>query len=251
LYLFHKGVEFGDIEGYDDIKNIVRRVLDAEGNYNLLFIGPPASAKTLFLLGILEYKKGVYFDGSNTTSRILDVLEENRPKIICIAELDKMSRQFQNQLLNFLESGRIKVDQQRKSYDFEIKGAKVSATCNEINRLCTRADSSIKQNPESVGSHRAHRSQPTNNTPIEDSVMPIVSVEDFFSSKESLQLPNHSLEQSPCYPIIGCKYRRDYTIYYCKLHRKVENANLESIEHHCRFAEPDHHKAEIMKSFQE
>src|SRR5215469_9438066 len=46
-----------------------------------------------------------------------------------------MSRQFQNQLLNFLESGRIKVDQQRKSYDFAIKGAKVFATCNEINRL--------------------------------------------------------------------------------------------------------------------
>jgi DNA polymerase III delta prime subunit len=49
--------------------------------------------------------------------------------------LDKISRQFQNQLLNFLECGRIKVDQQRKSYDFEIKGAKVFATCNEINRL--------------------------------------------------------------------------------------------------------------------
>ena len=37
--------------------------------------------------------------------------------------------------LIFLESGRIKVDQQRKSYDIEIKGAKVFATCNEINRL--------------------------------------------------------------------------------------------------------------------
>jgi DNA polymerase III delta prime subunit len=46
-----------------------------------------------------------------------------------------MSRQFQNQLLNFLDSGHIKVDRQRKSYDFEIKGAKVFATCNEINRL--------------------------------------------------------------------------------------------------------------------
>jgi hypothetical protein len=46
-----------------------------------------------------------------------------------------MSRQFQNQLLNFLESGRIKIDQQRKSYDFEIKRAKVFAICNEINRL--------------------------------------------------------------------------------------------------------------------
>jgi len=52
LHLFHKEVEFGNIGGYDDIKDIVRRALDAEDNYNLLFIGPPASAKTLFLIGI-------------------------------------------------------------------------------------------------------------------------------------------------------------------------------------------------------
>jgi MoxR-like ATPase len=62
-------------------------------------------------------------------------LEEGRPKIICIDELDKMPRTFQNQLLNFMESGRIKVDQMRRQYDFEIKAAKVFATCNEINRL--------------------------------------------------------------------------------------------------------------------
>ena len=136
LHVFHKEVEFGNIEGYDDIKDIVRRALDAEDNYNLLFIGPPASAKTLFLLGILDIRKnGVYFDGSNTTNRILDVLEEERSKIICIDELDKMPRTFQNQLLNFIESGRIKVDQMRRQYDFEIKGVKVFATCNEINRL--------------------------------------------------------------------------------------------------------------------
>jgi DNA polymerase III delta prime subunit len=135
LHLFHKEVEFGNIQGYDDIKDLIRRALDSDENYNLLLCGPPASAKTLFLLGILEYRKGVYFDGSNATNRILDVLEEERPKVICIDELDKMSRQFQNQLLNFLESGRIKVDQQRRSYDFEIKSAKVFATCNEINRL--------------------------------------------------------------------------------------------------------------------
>ena len=93
--LFRKNNEFSNTQGYDDIKDIVKRALDAEDNYNLLFIGPPASAKTLFLLGIIEYKKGVYFDGSNTTNRILDVLEEKRPKIICIDELDK--------LLNFME----------------------------------------------------------------------------------------------------------------------------------------------------
>jgi AAA+ superfamily predicted ATPase len=124
-----------DVDVGATIKDIVRRALDAEDNYNLLFIGPPATAKTLFLLGIIEHKKGVYFDGSNTTNRILDVLEKKRPKIICIDELDKMPRQFQEKLLNFMESGHIKVDRMRKQYDFKIKGAKVFAACNEITRL--------------------------------------------------------------------------------------------------------------------
>jgi MoxR-like ATPase len=84
----------------------------------------------------LEIRKdAVYFDGSNTTNRILDVLEEKRPKIILLDELDKMGRSWQNQLLNFMESGRVDVEQQRKHYHFEIKGAKVFATANEINRL--------------------------------------------------------------------------------------------------------------------
>jgi replication-associated recombination protein RarA len=77
----------------------------------------------------------VYFDGSNTTNRILDVLEDKRPKIICIDELDKMLKQFQEKLLNFMESGHIKVDQMCKQYDFKIKGANVFAACNEITRL--------------------------------------------------------------------------------------------------------------------
>ena len=104
LHLFNRhSTVFNKICGYDDLKQIVIRTLDAEDNYNLLFVGPPASSKTLFLQGILEIKKGVYFDGSNTTSRILDVLEQERPKIICLDEIDKMPRQFQNQLLNFME----------------------------------------------------------------------------------------------------------------------------------------------------
>jgi hypothetical protein len=56
LDLFRKDIEFENIHGYDDIKDIIKRALDAEDNYNLLW--PPASAKTLFLLGIPESKKG-------------------------------------------------------------------------------------------------------------------------------------------------------------------------------------------------
>jgi len=76
--LFRKEIEFTNIQGYDDIKDVVRCVLSSDENYNLLLCGPPASAKNLFLLGILECRKGVYFDGSNTSNRILDVLKEEQ-----------------------------------------------------------------------------------------------------------------------------------------------------------------------------
>jgi hypothetical protein len=36
-----------------------------------------------------------------------------------------MPKQFQDRLLNFVESGHIKVGQMRKQYDFKIKGATV------------------------------------------------------------------------------------------------------------------------------
>src|SRR5215472_8638495 len=134
LHLFNKSPSthdaFAKIQGYEDIKDLVRLGRELQSAFCR-----PTSSKTLFLQGILEMKRGVYFDGSNTTNRILDVLQEKRPNIICLDELDKMSRQSQCQLLNFMEFGRVKVDQQKKQYDFQIKGAKIFATANEINRL--------------------------------------------------------------------------------------------------------------------
>jgi Holliday junction DNA helicase RuvB len=105
---FTKRSTFGLIEGYQDLRDIIGRALETDENYNLLLVGPPASSKTLFLMGILDIRKDrVYFDGSNTTNRILDVLEEKRPKIILLDELDKMGKFWQNQLLNFMEYGRV------------------------------------------------------------------------------------------------------------------------------------------------
>jgi len=76
LHLFNKSSS-----AHDGFAQKVRRALESDENYNLLFIGRPASAKTLFLLGILDMRKdGVYFDGSNT--RILDPLKEERPQML-------------------------------------------------------------------------------------------------------------------------------------------------------------------------
>jgi len=49
---------FDKIQDYDDVKDIVRRALDATESYDLIFIGDPASGKTLFLQGIMDICKG-------------------------------------------------------------------------------------------------------------------------------------------------------------------------------------------------
>jgi ATP-dependent Lon protease len=80
-------------------------------------------------------KNCVYFDATNTTNRVLQVLEEERPQIVLLDELDKMSRQFSEKLLNFLESGKVKLDQKNCQMDFELKGCKIFGTANNIKRL--------------------------------------------------------------------------------------------------------------------
>jgi len=137
---------FSNIDCYDDLKEIVKRALNAPDSYNLLFCGPPSSAKTQFLQGILDIRKdAVYFDATNMTNKILDVLEQKRPSIILIDEIEKASRVWLEKLLNFLESGHVKVDQQKKSYDFTIKSAKVFCTCNDIGRLSKPLQSRFKK----------------------------------------------------------------------------------------------------------
>jgi hypothetical protein len=57
LQIFHKSrtrKDFADIQGYEDVKDVVRRAIDVEDNYNLLFIGPPASI--YFFIGFLFHR---------------------------------------------------------------------------------------------------------------------------------------------------------------------------------------------------
>ena len=73
----------------------------------------------------------------------------------------------------------------------------------------------------------------------------MIPIEEFFFDDPAITLenpwkplPKHSLEQSPCYPIIGMHNKYRVPFYYCKLHCNIENIYLETIEHHCKFSEP-------------
>jgi hypothetical protein len=77
--------------------------------------------------------------------------------------------------------------------------------------------------------------------------------------------PQHEPYQSPCFPIIGKKilyarimidednwisipdYGRPITWYYCRLHPGIDSIHLEVIEHHCKYKEPEEHKAAILE----
>jgi hypothetical protein len=87
---------------------------------------------------------------------------------------------------------------------------------------------------------------------------PTASIDDFFFEDPDItprnpwkSLPEHTLEQSPCYPIIGIHDKYKASMYYCKLHRRIQNIYLESIEHHCKFSDPELHKSEILKFLEE
>ena len=83
---------------------------------------------------------------------------------------------------------------------------------------------------------------------------PIVSAEQFFYDDPDApyqSLPSHSLEESPSAPIIGSKAEGKFVWHYCKLHPDDVNSNLSSIEHHCKYKDPEIHKQEILRILQQ
>jgi replicative DNA helicase Mcm len=106
--------------------------------------------------------------------------------------------------------------------------------------------SRIDQNLSTVSSENNHKGLSTIASYASYASDSTGQVEEFFCDNPTLPwqpLPEHSLEESPCYPIISKKGK----FYYCKVHPSIENIYLETIEHHCKYKEPDVHKSEILR----
>ena len=85
---------FSSIEGLDDIKEMMLRALESPERAHTLLTGPPASAKSLFMLQIEKFMLSkVYFaEGAFTTKAGLQkfIMENPHKEIIVIDEIDKM-----------------------------------------------------------------------------------------------------------------------------------------------------------------
>jgi Holliday junction DNA helicase RuvB len=92
--------------GHDEVKYWVLKSLASPHPVHILLVGPPATAKSLFLeaLGTLtgaQYALG----GSSSRAGIADFLIHFRPRYLVIDELDKMKAEDYSVLLSLMQSG--------------------------------------------------------------------------------------------------------------------------------------------------
>lgn len=127
---------FEGIVGYDHIKRLFRLALESDSAAHILLVGPPASAKTMFLTSLMDRLKNSYFtDGGNSSKAgIIDYLLANRPRYLLVDEIDKMARLDQTFLLNLMETGIVSETKYGKIRSTQMKTS-VFATSNNINKI--------------------------------------------------------------------------------------------------------------------
>lgn len=127
---------FDVIEGYDDLKEFIHMSLRAEEPVHVLLVGPPGTAKSLFLME-LERLNGSRFITAGTATKvgIRDVIYEELPRYLIIDEIDKINDSKDlSAILTWAESGRIIIVKHGLREERKGKGW-VFAACNRIDKL--------------------------------------------------------------------------------------------------------------------
>lgn len=97
---------FDDVVGYEDVKFLLKRAMSAEDITNILLVGPPGSAKTVFLMCINKLDDSIFTSGDPTTGPgFFDLMFEEEPKFVAIDELDQMDTDDQEALSDYTETG--------------------------------------------------------------------------------------------------------------------------------------------------
>jgi Holliday junction DNA helicase RuvB len=126
---------FDYIIGYNDVKRFLRMSINTEEPVHILLIGPPASAKTMFIKSMMMKLNNSYFtDGGNTTKAgMLEYIFDNKPKYLLIDEIDKMSTKDQTFLLNLMETGIVSETKHGKTRTEVLKTWVIASSNNILN----------------------------------------------------------------------------------------------------------------------
>jgi len=98
---------FDDVVGHDEVKKLFLKALGGE-RVHFLLLGPPSSAKTLFLLCLERLPKTRYILGSRMSKAgLTDYLITYKPRVVMLDEVDKMEAADYGVLLSLCETGRV------------------------------------------------------------------------------------------------------------------------------------------------
>lgn len=126
---------FENIVGYDGLKEIIRTAIKNESIVHWLFHGPPASAKSMFLLELQKMRFSRLVVGSRVSKAGLhQVLIEDAPLYLLFDELDKAKRSVTTSLLSLMESGQVVTTLKGNVRTVE-RDTLVFATTNEIKHI--------------------------------------------------------------------------------------------------------------------
>jgi Holliday junction DNA helicase RuvB len=136
-YFLSNNILFDNIVGYENIKKIFLYAINSILPVHILLVGPPGSAKTLFLMECMKMPRSYFTLGSHSTkSGMLNYLFANRPRNLIVDEIEYMPVKDQAILLSLMESGILsetKFEKTRKS----VMRTWVFASCNNEKKLLT------------------------------------------------------------------------------------------------------------------
>jgi replication-associated recombination protein RarA len=128
---------FDSIIGYNDVKRLFNLSFSSEKPVHMLLVGPPASAKTLFMLSCMKLERSYFTLGSHSTkSGMMDYLFQNRPRYLIIDEIEHMPIRDQTALLSLMETGIIVETKFKKTRNTQLK-TWIFATSNSTDRMLT------------------------------------------------------------------------------------------------------------------
>ncbi|HEY7507065.1 MAG TPA: hypothetical protein VH621_05625 [Nitrososphaera sp.] len=129
--------QFESIVGYDDVKRLFNMSLSSEKPVHILLVGPPASAKTLFMLECMKLERSYFTLGSHSTkSGMIDYLFEKRPRYLIVDEIEHMPMKDQTALLSLMETGIVSETKYQRTRNTQLK-TWVFATSNGTERMLT------------------------------------------------------------------------------------------------------------------
>ncbi len=128
---------FSNIIGHTDVKRIFSLAINSSKPVHILLVGPPASAKTLFMLECMKLERSYFTLGSSSSkSGMLDYLFEKRPRFLIVDEIEHMGIRDQTALLSLMETGILSETKYQKTRNTQLK-TWVFATSNGTDRMLT------------------------------------------------------------------------------------------------------------------